>query len=343
MNETIKLFTEKPLKEAAVELVNKLGFQCGGSPLSNIAMDDFFKQYDFSFKYMDDVKKCIEHIWEIGYVNYDTYDQHLEDEDNKYLNLEIFACEIKTEATFTRSMAANLTRAFNRINTKNFDSNLSTEIPVIVIIKQGNLLSIATCERSERKDGTGDKVGKVTMLRNMNCEKLHPGHRQILERIANEVSSCSRYDELYQKWFKSFSVDILSDEFFKGYKAIYEDIIEYVTGKRMVKESGKWVEKDNGTPCVEIMAEFADFDDPEKAVRDYVKNLMGALRSSSSFRKKDAWEFLLVTVGMEVTQNFYRTYLRNQIKKKLSLMMYWNRYLTISIPSDTMTWLRIKM
>ena len=286
MNETIKLFTEKPLKEAAVELVNKLGFQCGGSPLSNIAMDDFFKQYDFSFKYMDDVKKCIEHIWEIGYVNYDTYDQHLEDEDNKYLNLEIFACEIKTEATFTRSMAANLTRAFNRINTKNFDSNLSTEIPVIVIIKQGNLLSIATCERSERKDGTGDKVGKVTMLRNMNCEKLHPGHRQILERIANEVSSCSRYDELYQKWFKSFSVDILSDEFFKGYKAIYEDIIEYVTGKRMVKESGKWVEKDNGTPCVEIMAEFADFDDPEKAVRDYVKNLMGRLVFIQFLQKK---------------------------------------------------------
>ena len=124
------------------------------------------------------------------------------------------------------------------------------------------------------------------MLRNMNCEKLHPGHRQILERIANEVSSCSRYDEIYQKWFKSFSIDILSDEFFRGYKAIYEDIIEYVTGKRMVKDSGKWVEQDNGKPCVEIMEEFASFTNPEKAVRDYVKNLMGRLVFIQFLQKK---------------------------------------------------------
>lgn len=287
MNETIRLFTEKPLKEAAVELVKKLGFQCDPT-LSNVAMDDFFKQNDFTFKYLNDIKDKIEHIWDIGLVDYESYNQHLEDEDNKYISLEIFACEINSEVTFTRGMAANLTRAFNRINTSYFNKcqNTGIDTPVIVIIKQGNLLSIATCERSERKDGTGDKVGKVTILRNMNCEKLHPGHRQILERIANEVSSCSRYDELYQKWFNSFSIDLLSDRFFEGYKSIYEDIIEYVTGKRMIKKSGKWVEQNNGKPCAEIMEEFADFDNPEKAVRDYVKNLMGRLVFIQFLQKK---------------------------------------------------------
>ena len=289
MNETIKSFSEKQLKKAAEELINKLGFQCIPT-LDNVAMDDFFRQNDFSFKYMDDVKKCIEHIWEIGYVNYNSYNQHLDDIENKYLSLEIFACEINANAKFSRTMAANLTRAFNRINTRNYANRQDTgiDIPVIVIIKQGNLLSIATCERSNRKDRTGDKIGKVTMLRNMNCEKLHPGHRQILERIANEVSSCSRYDELYQKWFKSFSIDVLSDEFFEGYKTIYEDIIEFVTGKRMVKKSGKWVEQNNGKPCVEIMEEFAEFGDPEKAVRDYVKKLMGRL-TFIQFLQKKGW------------------------------------------------------
>lgn len=285
MNQTLKLFTQLPLNKAATELINKLGIRC--NPIvGNVAEDDLFKQSDFSFKYFNNVQESIEHIWPIGYIYYDAYNQNIEEVENKYDSLEIYACEIKPEVNFSRSMAANLTRAFNRINTKNFDSHLSIEIPVIVILKQGNLLSIATCERNERKDGTGDKIGKVTMLRNMNCDKLHPGHRQILERIANEVSSCSRYDELYQRWFKSFSIDILSDEFFRGYKAIYEDITEYVTGKRMVKEDGKWVEREKKEPCLEIMSEFAEFENPEKAVRDYVKKLMGRLVFIQFLQKK---------------------------------------------------------
>ena len=39
---------------------------------------------------------------------------------------------------------------------------------------------------------------------------------------------------------KAFSVDAVSDMFFKGYKQQYEDIIFYVTGKRMVKVANKW-------------------------------------------------------------------------------------------------------
>ena len=71
-----------------------------------------------------------------------------------------------------------------------------------------------------------------------------------------------------------------------GYKNIYEDIIEYITGKRMVKESSKWVEHDNKKPNVEIMAEFAIFEDPEKAVRDYVKKLLGRLVFIQFLQKK---------------------------------------------------------
>lgn len=285
MNQTLKLFIQQPLNKAATELINKLGFQCTPR-VANVTVDDHFKQSDFSFKYLDDVKNIIEHIWQIGYVDYNAYNQSIDNTENKYESLEVYACEIKPDVLFTRSMAANLTRAFNRVNTKNFDHNLSIELPVIVILKQGNYLSISTCERQSRRDGTGDKIGKVTILRNMDCNNLHPGHRQILERIADDVSGCTSYDELYQRWFKSFSIDILSDEFFKGYKAIYENIIEFITGKRIIKEANKWVEKNNGMPCIKIMEEFAGFENPEKAVRDYVKNLMGRLVFIQFLQKK---------------------------------------------------------
>ena len=85
---------------------------------------------------------------------------------------------------------------------------------------------------------------------------------------------------------KAFSVDAVSDMFFKEYKKNYEDIIFYVTGKRMVKVANKWEEKQEGEPCEEIMQEFAHFPNPEKAIRDYVKKLMGRLVFLQFLQKK---------------------------------------------------------
>ena len=85
---------------------------------------------------------------------------------------------------------------------------------------------------------------------------------------------------------KAFSVDAVSDMFFKEYKKNYEDIIFFVTGKRMVKVANKWEERQEGEPCEEIMQEFAHFPNPEKAVRDYVKKLMGRLVFLQFLQKK---------------------------------------------------------
>ena len=85
---------------------------------------------------------------------------------------------------------------------------------------------------------------------------------------------------------KAFSVDAVSDMFFDGYKKQYEDIIQYITGKRMVKVANKWEEQVKNDPCEEIMQEFARFQNPEKAVRDYVKKLMGRIVFLQFLQKK---------------------------------------------------------
>ena len=95
---------------------------------------------------------------------------------------------------------------------------------------------------------------------------------------------------------KAFSVEAVSDMFFDGYKKQYEDIIQYITGKRMVKVANKWEEKIMHEPCEEIMQEFAHFQNPEKAVRDYVKKLMSRLEFLQFLQKK-GW--LGVPVGAE--------------------------------------------
>ena len=92
---------------------------------------------------------------------------------------------------------------------------------------------------------------------------------------------------------KAFSVDAVSDMFFDGYKKQYENIIFYITGKRMVKVANKWEERLEGQPCQYIMRQFAravggDLQSPttEKAVRDYVKKLMGRLVFLQFLQKK---------------------------------------------------------
>ena len=85
---------------------------------------------------------------------------------------------------------------------------------------------------------------------------------------------------------KAFSVDAVSDMFFDGYKKQYEDIIFYVTGKRMVKVANKWEERQEGQPNAFIMQQFAHFPNPEKAIRDYVKKLMGRLVFLQFLQKK---------------------------------------------------------
>ena len=85
---------------------------------------------------------------------------------------------------------------------------------------------------------------------------------------------------------KAFSVDAVSDMFFDEYKKNYENIIFYVTGKRMVKVANKWEERLEGKPDEVIMQEFAHFQNPEKAVRDYVKKLMGRLVFLQFLQKK---------------------------------------------------------
>ena len=103
-----------------------------------------------------------------------------------------------------------------------------------------------------------------------------------------------RFDALQRKGIsfenikETFSVEALSKEFFDEYREHYADIVEYITGKRYVKEKGKWVEKTIHEPCREIFDQFvAVYKDPEKTVRDYIKKLMGRLVFLQFLQKKE--------------------------------------------------------
>ena len=113
---------------------------------------------------------------------------------------------------------------------------------------------------------------------------LGEGHRS---RTAIQQFEELKKSELNLKALtKAFSVEAVSKMFFDEYKKNYEDIIQFITGKRMVKVANKWEEQVKNEPCEAIMQEFAHFPDPEKSVRDYVKKLMGRLVFLQFLQKK---------------------------------------------------------
>lgn len=110
----------------------------------------------------------------------------------------------------------------------------------------------------------------------------------------------------------AFSVEALSKRFFNEYKEKYENIVEYVTGKRVVKSGSKWETKTRGTPNKKIMSEFSVFADPEKAVRDYVKKLMGRL-VFIQFLQKKGW--MGVPANDAAWKNGDKDFVQNLFKK----------------------------
>lgn len=83
------------------------------------------------------------------------------------------------------------------------------------------------------------------------------------------------YDLLSLEDFEdAFSVEKLGKEFFKNYKEIYEDFVEYITGYRYVKKGSKWTK----TQVHEPHFDFLDiFKGDSKAVRDFFKRMMGRI------------------------------------------------------------------
>lgn len=73
---------------------------------------------------------------------------------------------------------------------------------------------------------------------------------------------------------KAFSVEALSDDFFDTYRELYADFVQYLTGKRYVKEGSKWIERELSKSNYQFQETF---EGDEKLVRDYVKKMFGRI------------------------------------------------------------------
>lgn len=129
------------------------------------------------------------------------------------------------------------------------------------------------------KDSTSTSAKRYTFLLGprqscltaaINFHKLYELHGSINEKALEEA----------------FSVEALSNEFFKRYKEHYENFVSYITGKAYRKEGNKWVEKVVKTDNDKEL--YARFGHDDKRIRDYVKRLLGRI-TFLHFVQKKGW------------------------------------------------------
>ncbi len=218
MKATLEQFTSGNLFDSSYLLLKKLQIPHTMEVSAPIRYEDYYENTVPA--YVQNALSLSNYCYYLGEVSddaiqgFDKGDTPLSEDLKKlqdnvhYRSMMIFAVDIKPEAHITRTILATLTRAFNR---------LVYNFPVTVIFRQGHLLSIATCERTEYqqewRQGQGEKLGKVSMLRDINCLHPHRGHLMILDTIYDKLYPT--FDELYKHWMEVFSSQLLTRKFYE--------------------------------------------------------------------------------------------------------------------------------
>ena len=217
MEEILKLFTTDSLFDACSALLSRLNIYFNRQTAQAMQLTDLYEPNMMSQDLQIASDKLAATFF-IGVVNDKTLQGNkdegtIEDEINKtqdshYQGMAIFAVQVRDGIQLKRNEQAVITRAFNRI---------LHQMPVTLFILEGNQLSIATCERTKfkqewRKD-MGEKLGRVIILRHIDCEKPNRAHLDILAQLGAEV--CYSFDDLYRKWMTEFDISLLNKQFYK--------------------------------------------------------------------------------------------------------------------------------
>ena len=213
MNSILKKFVDEPLFDACAAMLNHLHITFNEVTRTPVPFEGLYRNP--LTKALQEILVKVENTYFIGTVDEASLSGRAarQDENNvtakasegKYVGMMIFAVDIKPYQTLTRTELATLTRGFNRI---------AAAQPVVLFIKQGNRLALATCERSEytQQWRDGEKLGKVSLLRGINCLQPHRGHIDILESIGDKAYPT--FEELYKHWMQVFSSELLTRKFY---------------------------------------------------------------------------------------------------------------------------------
>ena len=217
----LEFFESKALRKAAISLLNILGYNSDKTieiPDSDPqAFLKLLEEHNLDIKI--NKEKALFDDWLKADVLFQLTDEELSHETVLFkddaVNTDLlrsylfFAIELKRR-DYARGRLTAIARQLNRM----------FPMPVMVLIKHGDLLSIAVINRRlNKRDADKDVLGKVTIIRHISLAKPHRGHLDILQSFALpsllKQTAIHSFDTLHTAWEEIFNVELLNERFYK--------------------------------------------------------------------------------------------------------------------------------
>jgi hypothetical protein len=209
-------FKEINLFNAGTSFFKQLNIRLNSNSTSSLPLKDILKD---KFKSQEIFEK-VSAAYFLGLVDKSVFDDEkisYEQADKKihadYEGMMIFAVRIDGIDSPTRTQLADLTRAFNRA---------SKSLPVVVLFRYGNFITLATSKRTKYKQTwrEGEKIGKISLLKDIDILNPHTGHIKILNDLVLKPG-VRDFNGLYQQWRDVFNVQLLNRNFYKELSSWY--------------------------------------------------------------------------------------------------------------------------
>ena len=176
--------------------------------------------------YKPEKHKAINEIYLVGIVTDEVFNgKSLAEVDNElsndYQGLLIIAVDLKDKIA-NRTELSTLTRLFSR---------RLKAMPVAVLFRYGNHIALANAERTQYKQTyrEGEKIGKVSILKDIDILNPHRGHLDILETLKTPAK-IKTFRDLYAHWQEVFNVSTLNKKFYNELFAWFQWTISEEVG-----------------------------------------------------------------------------------------------------------------
>ncbi len=216
----LALFQSLPLKDAARQLLARLGYQSDRFlPNAGSRPQDFLD--DFASAQPFDPAKALVSEWTSADLLFQLTDQELSRETSLFtddsvqrglLKSYVFIAIGLKQPEYPRGSFSAIARQVNRL----------FPMPVLVIFKHGHHLTFAVINRRRNKlDETKDVLEKATLIRDVHVTSPHRGHLDILQSLAlpNLVHPHKKpiadFDALHAAWEQIFNVELLNERFYR--------------------------------------------------------------------------------------------------------------------------------
>lgn len=236
----LNLFKQDNLFDATFKFFrDAIGLQLQTKSKMPINLESQFETYGIKSKKVNEIWSHVDKTYYIGLLDDDNFEKDIEEQeesdlqedledveqsDDEYPGILIFAVDMNDGFNPTRSNLTEINRTLNRF---------SQRVPALVLARYGKKISLMLADRVAYKQEwrEGEKVRKVSLLRDIDLDNPHAGHLRILKDLvvpASGTKKVENFDGLYEYWKKVLDTSELNKKFYQDLSNWYFWAIKHV-------------------------------------------------------------------------------------------------------------------